>query len=142
MKTQLNFTKPLSTIILALLFLTATSELVAQKKNPDLKQFKVIVEKTDNGIKMKSKKGSAWIELSFSLNNYQAQAVDEFGMTELKSISKNKDENLADFLFTITKTEKGIELKGIEGTVWSELKFSLANNQKKAIDQFGMTSLH
>ena len=86
--------------------------------------------------------GSAWLDLSFSLNNDRPQAVDEYGMTELKNVSENKDEKLADFLFTITKTENGIELKGIEGTAWTELKFSLAENKKQAIDQFGMTSLN
>ena len=142
MKTELNFRKPFSKMIMALLFLTATSELIAQEKKAELKEFKVIVEKTDNGIKMKSEKGSAWIDLSFSINNYQPQAIDEYGMTELKSVSENKDKNLADFLFTIIKTENGIELKGIEGTAWTELKFSLAENKKQAINQFGMTSLN
>ncbi|MBR9774576.1 MAG: hypothetical protein GYB55_06035 [Cytophagales bacterium] len=127
---------------MALLFLTGTAELIAQNKTAELKDFKLIIEKTDNGIKMRSEKGSAWIDLSFSLNNYRPQAVDEYGMTDLKKVSENKDENLADFLFTITKAENGIELKGIEGTAWTELKFSLADNKQQAIDQFGMTSLN
>lgn len=142
MKTKMNFKRPFSMILMGLLFLTATSGLIAQEKKAELKDFKVIVEKTDNGIKMKSEKGSAWIDLSFSLENDQPQAVDEYGMTELKNISENKDEKLADFLFTITKTENGIEIKGIEGTAWTELKFSLAENKQQAIDQFGMTSLN
>ena len=142
MKTKFNFRKPFSIMIMALLFLTATSKLIAQDKTSELKDFKIIIEKTDNGIKMKSEKGSAWINLSFSLNNYRAQAVDEYGMTELKSVSDNKDENLADFLFTITKTKNGIELKGIEGTAWTELKFSLAENKKQVINQLGITSLN
>ena len=142
MKTKMNLKRPFSIIIMALLILTTSSELVAQEKTADLKDFKLIVEKTDNGIKMKSEKGSAWIDLSFSLNNYRPQAVDEYGMTELKNVSENKDEKLADFLFTITKTENGIELKGIEGTAWTELKFSLIENKKQAINQFGMTSLN
>ena len=142
MKTILNFRKPFSIMVMTLLFLTATSELIAQEKTAELKDFKLIVEKTENGIKMKSEKGSAWIDLAFSLNNYQPQAVDEYGMTELKNVSENKDGNLADFLFTITKTENGIELKGIEGTAWTELKFSLTKNKQQAIDQFGMTSLN
>jgi len=129
-------------ILMALFSLTATSELIAQEKKAELKDFKVIVEKTDNGIKMKSEKGSAWIDLSFSLKNDRPQAVDEYGMTELKNVSENKDEKLADFLFTINKTENGIELKGIEGTAWTELNFSLAENKKQAIDQFGMTKLN
>lgn len=141
MKTKFNFRKPFSIMIMALLFLTATSKLIAQEKKTELKDFKIIIEKTGNGIKMKSEKGSAWINLSFSLNNYRAQAVDEYGMTEFKSVSKNKDENLADFLFTITKTKNGIELKGIEGTAWTELKFSIAENKKQVINQLGITSL-
>ena len=142
MKTKLNFKRPFSTALMAILFLTVTSELIAQENKSELKDFKIIVEKTDNGIKMKSNKGSAWIDLSFSLNNYRPQAVDEYGMTELENVSENKDGNIADFLFTITKTENGIELKGIEGTAWTELKFSLAENKKQAIDQFGMTKLN
>ena len=122
--------------------MTGTAELIAQNKTAELKHFKLIVEKTDNGIKMKSEKGSAWLDLSFSLNNYRPQAVDEYGMTNLKNVSENKDENLADFLLTITKTEDGIELKGIEGTAWTELKFSLTENKQQAFDQFGMTSLN
>ena len=142
MKAKMNFKRPFSMILMALFFLTSTSELIAQEKKDKLKDFKVIVEKTDNGIKMKSEKGSAWIDLSFSLNNDQPQAVDEYGMTELKNVSENKDEKLADFLFTIAKTENGIKLKGIDGTAWTELNFSLAENKKQAIDQFGMTSLN
>ncbi|AEL25313.1 hypothetical protein [Cyclobacterium marinum] len=142
MKTKMKISKPISIIVMALLFLTGTAELIAQNKTAELKDFKLIIEKTDNGIKMRSEKGSAWIDLSFSLNNYRPQAVDEYGMTDLKKVSENKDENLADFLFTITKTENGIELKGIEGTAWTELKFSLADNKQQAIDQFGMTSLN
>ena len=142
MKTKTNFKRPFSIIVLVILFMTGTAELIAQNKTAELKHFKLIVEKTDNGIKMKSEKGSAWLDLSFSLNNYRPQAVDEYGMTNLKNVSENKDENLADFLLTITKTEDGIELKGIEGTAWTELKFSLTENKQQAFDQFGMTSLN
>lgn len=140
MKTKLKFIRPFSTLLIMLFFLTTTSVLIAQEKKADLKDFKIIVEKTETGIKMKSVEGSAWIDLSFSLNNNQLQAVDEFGMTELKTVSKKYDKNLADFLFTITKTKNGIELKGIEGTAWTELKFSLAENEKHTINQFGLIS--
>ena len=87
---------------------------------------------------MKSLKGSAWVETSFKIKNYVPQAIDEYGMTELKKVSSKKDSNLADFLFTITRTEDGIVLKGIEGTAWSDLSFSLAENGKQTIDQLGM----
>ena len=140
MKTKLKFKKLTLNTLIALFVLTASSELVAQEKKSDnLKNFKVVVEKTDNGIKMQSVKGSAWIDLSFSINNDKPQAIDEYGMTVLNKISSEKDSNLADFLFTITKTENGIVLKGIEGTAWTDLSFSLLENGKQAIDQFGMT---
>jgi len=45
-------------------------------------------------------------DLSFSLNNNQPQAIDEYGMTELHRVSSNKDSNLSDFQFTITKLKK------------------------------------
>jgi len=128
---------------MAAFVLTASSELIAQeKKADDLKSFKVVVEKTENGIKMQSIEGSAWVDLSFSINNDKPQAIDEYGMTELNKISSDKDSNLTNFLFTITKTENGIVLKGIEGTAWTDLSFSLLENRKQAIDQFGMSKLN
>ena len=143
MKTKLNFRKLITNTLIAAFVLTASSELIAQeKKADDLKSFKVVVEKTENGIKMQSIKGSAWVDLSFSINNDKPQAIDEYGMTELNKISSDKDSNLTNFLFTITKTENGIVLKGIEGTAWTDLSFSLLENRKQAIDQFGMTKLN
>ncbi len=141
-KTKLNSKNPFLTLIMVLLFLTTTSELIAQERKDELKDFKIIIEKTDQGIKMKSTEGSAWSDLSFNLKNYQPQALDEYGMAELDNPSKNKDKNIADYLFKITKTKNGIELEGIVGTVWTELKFSLPKNKKQAINQFGMTSLN
>lgn len=143
MKTKSNFKRLIQNLLIALVVLTVSSELIAQeKKSTDLKDFKVVVEKTEIGIKMQSIDGSAWIDLSFNINNDRPQAIDEYGMTELDKVSSSKDSNLADFLFTITKTENGIILKGIEGTAWTDLSFSLAENGKQAIDQFGMTELN
>jgi len=143
MKTKLNFKKLTTNLLTAVFVLTASSNLIAQeKKSNDLKNFKVVLKKTNDGIKMQSVDGSAWIDLAFSINNDRPQAIDEYGMTELNKVSSKKDSNLADFLFTITKTENGIVLKGIERTAWTDLSFSLAKNGKQAIDQFGMTKLN
>jgi hypothetical protein len=54
-------------------------------------------------------------------------------------MNKEEDQNLANFLFTIEKTENGISLVGMEGTSWKTLSFSLAKNARQAIDQNGMT---
>lgn len=143
MKTKFNYKKLFTKSLIAIMVLTASTEVLAQeKKSTDLKDFKIVVEKTENGLKMESLKGSAWTELTFSINNDRPQAIDEWGMTDLDKVSTNKDSNLADFLFTITKTEDGIVLKGIEGTAWSDLSFSLSENERQAIDQFGMTKLN
>jgi hypothetical protein len=104
-----------------------------------LKEFKITIEKTDNGLKLLSDKGSAWIDLSFSLAKDKPQAIDEYGMTQLGKVSTDKDPKLADYLFTITKTNEGITLTGVEGTAWKELSFSLEKNGRQAINQFGMT---
>jgi len=139
MKVKLNFSRPILNLFIAVLFFMAGPALTARENNtPNLKAFKIVVEKTGTGIKMKSLEGSAWLDLLFSLNNYRPQAIDEYGMTALNAVSSNKDAGLADFLFTVTKTENGIELKGIEGTAWTELSFSLAENEKQAIDQNGL----
>jgi hypothetical protein len=136
MKTKFN-------LLIAVIALFFSSELIAQEdQSNEMKNFKIVLQTTENGIKMKSLGGSAWIDLRFSINNDRPQAIDEYGMTELDKFSSEKDSNLADFLFTITKTENGITLKGIEGTAWTELSFSLTENGKQAIDQFGMTKLN
>jgi hypothetical protein len=142
MKTKCNFKKQFTQSLIAIMMLTATTELIAQeKKSTDLKDFKFLVETTENGLKIQSFKGSAWTELTFSINNDRPQAIDEYGMAVLDKVSTKKDSNLADFLFTITKTEDGIILKGIEGTAWTDLSFLLSKNGRQAIDQFGMIKL-
>ena len=143
MKAKLNFNHKTLNLLMVVLFFTLSSCFIAQdKKGTDLKDFKIVIEKTDNGINLKSLKGCAWTDLSFSLNNHRPQAIDENGMRELKNVSQDKNKNLADFLFTITTTENEIELKGIEGTVWTELKFTLAKGKNKAINQNGMIELN
>lgn len=141
MKATMNFTRPMLNLLITLFVLSASANFVAQeKKSTDLQDFKIIVEKTENGIKMWSFKGCAWNDLTFSIDNDHSQAIDEYGMTKLNQISSKKDANLADFLFTISKTENGIILKGIEGTAWTDLSFYLPVNGKQEINQFGMVN--
>ena len=139
MKSDSNIDKFVQKLLIAFLALSISSELIAQEDNSiQLKEFIIVVEKTESGIKMQGIKGSAWTDLSFGIIKDRPQAVDEYGMTELSKVSPRKDSNLADFLFTITKNEPGITLKGIEGTAWIDLSFSLAINEKQTINQFGM----
>ena len=117
MKTIVTCKGLLTKYLIALFVLVACNEPIAQEKSSmGFKDFKVVIEKTETGIKMQSLNGCAWTDLSFSINTDQPQAIDEYGMTFLDSASSANASHLADFLFTITKTENGIVLKGIEGT--------------------------
>jgi hypothetical protein len=143
MTKELKFNKLILNSFIVVFILTANSGLYAQeKKVNDLDFFKIILEKTDNGIKLICEKGCAWKELTYSINEFKSQAIDEYGMTDLIINSSIKDANLTDFLFTLIKTKEGIILKGVKGTAWIDLKFSLSKNQKQAIDQMGMTKLN
>lgn len=143
MKTIVNFKNRFNYILIVFLALSMSSKLMAQdNKTEDIKPFKIVVEKTQKGIKLLGVKGTAWKDMSFSINDYQPQTIDEYGMAVLDNVSDKKDEKLADFLFTIIKTKEGIELKGMEGTAWTNLSFSLSKNQKEAIDQNGTASLN
>lgn len=140
MNLQANLKNRITKSCCALLLLPISFNLLAQAHQAtDLKDFKITVEKTEKGIKLESLQGSAWLDLSFSVGTDNPQAIDEYGMTKLESVSPRKDANLANFLFTITKTENRIVLKGLEGAAWTELSFTLAPNGKQTINQFGMT---
>ena len=142
MTTPLTIRKLVKNLTIFVFIVTVSTQLIAQEdRSIDLKNFKIIVEKTDSGIKLQAAEGCAWIDLSFSYNTDKPQAINEYGMTNLNKTSSEKEPNLADFLFTISKTENGIALKGIEGTAWIDLSFSLLENKKQAINQFGMTTL-
>lgn len=57
MNTKLNFKKLLLLVLIGTFF-TITPQLVGQEKKADIKDFKIIIEKTFSGIKMKSYEGS------------------------------------------------------------------------------------
>ncbi|MCO5286593.1 MAG: hypothetical protein M9898_09285 [Chitinophagaceae bacterium] len=101
--------------------------------------FQIFVERTADGIMLKSTKGTAWINLSFSLRDYQEMTIDEFGMVDPDATgADNSDKALADFCFTIMKTRGGIVLKSLKGTAWKELTFSLPMDNSQVIDQQGL----
>ncbi|MBK9256857.1 MAG: hypothetical protein IPM42_15350 [Saprospiraceae bacterium] len=140
MKTKSTLKSVLSNSLITMFFLTLSYVLIAQEQSStDLKDFKITIEKTDNGFKMHSFQGSAWIDLSFSLANEKPQAIDEYGMAQLDNLASDKDTKLADYLFTIAKTKDGILLSGYKGTAWKELSFTIPENGRQTIDQFGMS---
>ena len=77
MKTRFKFKKLITNTLIAIFILTASSELIAQEKKSDnLNSFKVVVEKTDNGIKMQSAEGRGLIYLLVSVTTDHKQLTN------------------------------------------------------------------
>jgi hypothetical protein len=103
--------------------------------------FLILVETTGDGIKLTGQQGCAWKELTFTLKQNNAQAIDEFGMTTSSKSKPTDDKDLAKFLFIIKKTKEGINLQGKEGTAWLNLNFSCPDGKcSQYIDFNGMTT--
>lgn len=140
MSTKTTCVSFLMPALIAVFSLVLGAESMAQgEDSTELQDFEITIEKTDRGIQMQSSNGSAWLDLSFTLSPDTPQAIDEWGMTGLDDMSADKDPRLADYLFTISYSTSGkISLTGLEGTAWKELSFTLPENGKQAINQFGM----
>lgn len=65
MKQHLHFRKLFLVFSATGFFLTGISNLSAQEKQTELKDFKIILEKTESGFKLQSLSGSAWVNLAF-----------------------------------------------------------------------------
>jgi hypothetical protein len=104
-------------------------------KNSEVEPFTIVVERTNNEMKLTCTNGCSWKELKFNAKGLQnVIAIDENGMTDVLESSK-----ASGFFFTIETTQKEISLKGLKGTSWKQLKFHcLENHCKQTLDQNGM----
>ena len=109
------------------------------KKNSDLKDFEIEFQSTTNGLKLIGQKGTAFKELSFSLRENVQQGIDQFGMTIPETKKNTKDNNLAEFEFTIEKVNTEYVLVGKKGTAWTRLSFTFSPTNKAIVDQNGVT---
>jgi len=143
MKTLRQISSIISIILFCILSIGANQKLFAQEEvTPELSKFVILVETTNDGIKLTNIEGSAFKELAFSLTTNKKQCVDQYGMSSVKKHKSVNDDNFANFIFKIKKTKKGIKLEGIEGTAWKNLSFSCPNGVcHQYIDQNGMTDL-
>ncbi len=133
-----------TTINSTLIFVLFTTLLIKTSsfstKKPELKDFKIIFQTTENGLKLIGEKGTAFKELTFTIKENAPQGIDEFGMTTEESKKDGKDEKLAHFEFTVEKTNNGFSLIGKKGTAWTKLGFTFGKKDSKAfVDQFGLT---
>jgi len=102
--------------------------------------FEISIELKVEGLKLLCSKGCAWKELMIEHKNDLPRAVNANGLTDLedKSTAK-KDENLSNFLFTITEKTDGIRLKGIKGTAWKELGFGIGSTDTIKVNYHGVS---
>jgi len=98
----------------------------------------LFVEKTNNSITLKCAQGCDWADLKLTLNKSQVQALDEFGTKDSPNLDNRKAPNLANFLITIEQTDKGVNLKGIQGTEWTSLNIDLTKDKLQAVNKEGV----
>jgi hypothetical protein len=121
--------------ILFVFFIGGLTKSFGQSKtDSSLPNFKVLIESNSKSVKLTGKEGCSWKELSFSATkDGKPTFIDQFGM-----VGKEKN-NDARFSFSIQKTSKGFNLKGINGTAWSSLTVDCPKgNCKQLINQDGM----
>ena len=124
-----------TTLCICIFILPAVSQ---QTPPSDLSHFKILVETDKDEIRLTCTEGCAFTELSFTASQDRPQPVDYQGMSELKGSAKATIDGVADFLFTIMRTDKGIKLVGIRGVVWEDLSFSCNKECEQWIDEFGI----
>jgi hypothetical protein len=125
-----------SLITLSLLFFLLSSTIVKaqEEKRSAIADFHITIQSTPNGIALTSSKGSAWVSLEFKLPYDKPQAINEYGMADpVKGLENGS------YLFTITRTHSGIRLKGLQGTAWIDLGFTIPPYKAQSIDQLGMS---
>jgi hypothetical protein len=138
MESAKNLKAILKSLLMLCILLACYSPINAQQTGEDLKDFEISMERTGNKIIMSCSEGCAWKNLSFS-NYKESQLINQYGMTKLTEKASDNDPESAEFLIQISKTADGLELKGLRGTAWIDLDFSLKENQKQMVNQFGMT---
>jgi len=129
-------------LILAVIVCFGINVNAHKKSTLEASKFLILIENTEDGIKLTGKQGCAFKELSFLLKKGQTQEIDQFGMRdENDNVRVVKDDNLASFRFKITKKNDGsfldVALEGIEGTTWKKLSFGIPSG-KQLIDENGM----
>ncbi|SEL40628.1 hypothetical protein [Parapedobacter koreensis] len=91
------------------------------------KDFKIEISEDGKVTTLICQHGCAWKELSFTKPTHgDAAMVNQFGMASFdEGNTAAADGSLAEFSFTITKKAGKYVLKGVNGTAWKSLSFSL-----------------
>lgn len=138
-----RFSSFLALLVASLLFCSVPAMTLAQSDGPpEVSDFTLVLETSEETIHLTCKNGCAWTELTFSAAVGDApQGVDQYGMTPLSRPQSRQQAGLANFVVTIKQTEDGVSLKGVEGTAFKTLTFGPVPEDGQAVDQYGMTTL-
>lgn len=124
----------------SILLILMNFETVAQTtKNGDIEKFTITIEEVSPSVlKLKCPSNCAWLELSYYTKYDPVPLIDEYGMINVYQSRLTKDERLADFLFSIQLIENQIQLKGLQGTAWTELNFPLPKDGSREFNESGV----
>ena len=122
-----------------LLILVFSADLTAQKSSSiKIYKFQILVETNEESIKLTGQEGCSFKELTYNIGLNRPQAIDQDGMTTLE-MTKQGETKQRMFLFTITKTDNGLNFEAFEGTSWKKLNFECPKNScSQIIDENGM----
>ncbi|WP_281636724.1 hypothetical protein [Flavobacterium marginilacus] len=135
--------KLIFTIALSLIFMIGASNSLFAQKRLESNKFLILIETTNDSIKLTSRLGCSFNELKFTLKTDDKKSVDQHGINPAEKNSTTKTGPLANFLFTIKKTEDGLSFEGIKGTSYKEFNFSCTQGKcHLLIDQNGLVELH
>ncbi len=89
----------------------------SEGKTLETDPFAFTIEPNESGVFLNGLKGTAWLELSFSLYENQVRAINQFGVTNLKSSDIEE------------KNKKTITMKAVDNMLF-------INNKKSSIDTY------
>ena len=140
----MGFKVDLKKIITNLLFmftvLTISTNAFAQKSPHEFKHFEIVVEKSKTDIKLHSVTGIEWSNLTMSMSDGQTETIGVNGILSQKDIEKMENNETNSYIISITRTSDGVAMKGVKGTEWLELGFSMDSTRSQAINENGMTT--
>jgi len=100
----------------------SSMSVLGQKAAKGIAKFQILIEINNDDLRLVSKDGCSWRELSFLLRHDQTQAINQFGMTSVEDEHPYNGKH-AHFLFTILKSKNRLTFEGIKGVSWKTLSY-------------------
>jgi hypothetical protein len=126
-------------VILIILLTSFAEDLYAQNvSSMPLADFRILVETKGDEVKLTCTEGCAFKQLIYSTNPYRSQVIGYYGMSKAASPDSIQRSEPFEFLFSLQRSEYGIELKGMYGSAWTKLTFSCPVECSQFIDEYGM----